>query len=78
VLTDRRLLFLAPSPQVLSWPLASLTRVQALSSQSGAIVAFFVDDTSGGKYQLGIDGAWGDTFESMAKVAIAIARLKQV
>jgi hypothetical protein len=76
VLTDRRLLFIAPAPQVLSWKLPAITRVQALSGAAGRTEIFFIDDTSGGEYQLGADAEWGPEFESQVKIAIAQAVLR--
>ncbi len=75
-LTDRRLLFVAPAPQVLSWPLGAVTRVQILQGSAGQITTFFVDDSNGGQYQLGADGQWGQVFVTNAKRAIAEAILR--
>jgi hypothetical protein len=75
-LTDRRLLFVAPSPQVLSWPLPTVTKVQSLDGGANQIETFFIDDSGGGEYQLGADGQWGPTFASHAKRAIAEATLR--
>jgi hypothetical protein len=75
-LTDRRLLFVAPAPQVLSWLLQTVTKVQSLNGAANQVVTFFVDDSDGGSYQLGADGQWGPTFASYAKQAIAEATLR--
>jgi len=75
-LTDRRLLFVAPSPQVLSWALPTVTKVQSLDGAAGQVQTFFVDDEGGGKYQLGADGQWGPIFAKYAKRAIAEATLR--
>jgi hypothetical protein len=77
-LTDRRLLFVAPAPQVLSWPLPTVTKVQSLNGTANQIQTFFVDDSGGGQYQLGADGEWGPAFASHAKRAIAEATLRNV
>lgn len=75
-LTNRRLLFVAPSPQVVSWPLPTVTKVQSLDGSAGQVETFFVDDEGGGKYQLGADGQWGPIFAKYAKRAIAEATLR--
>jgi hypothetical protein len=75
-LTDRRLLFVAPAPQVLSWNLPTVTRVQSLNGAAGQVQTFFVDDSNGGQYQLGADGQWGPAFADHAKIAIAEATLR--
>jgi hypothetical protein len=75
-LTDRRLLFVAPAPRVLSWPFPSVTRIQSLDRTANQIQTFFVDDSGGGQCQLGTDGEWGPTFASHAKRAIAQATLR--
>jgi hypothetical protein len=74
VLTDHRLIFVAPAPQVIGWALPALTKVQALSGSAGNIVGFHVH-ADGGEFQLGIDGSWGDTFERTVKQTAAIAVL---
>lgn len=76
VLTDRRLLFIAPAPQALSWRLSTLTKTQALAGTAGGAVAFFVEDSGGGSYQLGTDGAWGREFVPHVKLAITRAVLE--
>lgn len=76
-LTERRLLFVAASPQVLSWRLPTVTKFQALNGTAGSIVALMVEDTAGSSYQLGIDGGWGRSVESAVKTAIARAILRQ-
>jgi len=75
-LTDRRLLFVTPSPQVLSWPLPTVTKVQALSGSANRVETFFIDDSGGGEYQLGADAEWGPFFAAHAKRAIAEAILR--
>jgi|SRR5215475_10862136 len=75
-LTDRRLLFVAPSPQVLSWPLPTVTKVQALSGSANQVETFFINDSGGGEYQLGADADWGPVFAAHAKRAVAEAILR--
>ncbi len=75
-LTNRRLLFVAPSPQVLSWPLPTVTKVQALSGSANQVETFFIDDSGGGEYQLGADAEWGPVFATYAKRAVAEAILR--
>jgi hypothetical protein len=75
-LTDRRILFVAPAPQVLSWPLPTVTNVQSLKGAPDQIQTFFIDDSGGGKYQLGADGQWGPIFADHASRAIAVATLR--
>ena len=74
VLTDYRLIFVAPAPQVVGWALTALTKVQALNGSAGQVVGFHVH-ADGGEFQLGIDGGWGDTFERNVKQAAAVAVL---
>lgn len=76
VLTNRRLLFVSPQPQVLSWKLPVVTRVQALDGDEDDIETFFVDDNGGGEFQLGADGEWGPEFVSQVEAAIAHAILQ--
>jgi len=75
-LTDRRLLFVAPSPQVLSWPLPTVTKVQALSGSANQVQTFFINDSGGGEFQLGADAEWGPVFAAHAKRAVAEAILR--
>lgn len=74
VLTDHRLIFVAPAPQVVGWALPALTKVQALNGAAGQVVGFHVH-ADGGEFQLGIDGGWGKTFERNVKHAAAVAVL---
>jgi len=74
VLTDRRLIFIAPAPQVVGWALTALTKVQVLNGSAGQVVGFHVH-ADGGEFQLGIDGGWGSTFERSVKHAAAVAVL---
>jgi hypothetical protein len=76
-LTDRRLLFVAPSPQALSWPLPTVTKVQALSGNASQVETFFINDSGGGEYQLGADAEWGPVFAAHAKRAVAEAILRE-
>lgn len=73
LLTERRLIFVAPSPQVIAFSLSSLTKAQVLDGPG--IVGFLVDGDAG-SFQLGIDGQWGVTFESHVKQAAAVATLQ--
>lgn len=75
-ITNSRLLFVAPLPQVLSWSLPSVTRVQSLYGAANEIETIFIDDSGGGEYQLGADGEWGPTFAQHAKRAVAEATLR--
>lgn len=75
-LTDRRLLFVAPSPQVVSWLLSDITKVASSTSSAGKVTKFYVNDKSGGAYQLGIDGEWGPVFAEKCKKAVAQALLR--
>jgi hypothetical protein len=74
VLTSRRLIFVAPAPQVIGWNLTALTKVQALNGAPGQVAGFHVH-ADGGEFQLGVDGAWGQAFERSVKQAAAIAVL---
>jgi hypothetical protein len=74
--TDRRLLFVAPAPQVLSWSLPTVTKVQSLSGSANHVETFFIDDSGGGEYQLGADAEWGPVFAAHAKRAVAEAILR--
>jgi hypothetical protein len=74
VLTDHRLIFVAPAPQAVGWKLTALDKVQALNGSAGQIVGFHVH-ADGGEFQLGIDGGWGQAFERNVKQAAAVAVL---
>jgi hypothetical protein len=66
-LTDQRLLFVAPAPQALSWRLPTITHIQAMDN------VFFVEDSDGGKFQLGAEATCSPEFASQVKAAIAQA-----
>lgn len=68
-LTDRRLVFVAPLPQALSWPLSTITHIQAMDN------VFFVEDSGGGKFQLGVEATCSPKFASEVQAAIAQAVL---
>lgn len=67
-LTSRRLIFVAPAPQAVAWRLSTITRAQSFTGY------FFVEGDAG-KYSPGLDSAWGSTFETQVKRAIAISVL---
>jgi hypothetical protein len=67
-LTDRRLIFVAPLPQVLSWNLVDLDQVVHISM--GLHIG-----VGGSTITLPIDGTWGKTLRDHINVAVAIARL---
>jgi hypothetical protein len=66
--TNRRLIFVAPAPQVVGWRLSTLSRAQSYSGY------FFVEGDAG-KYSPGLDRTWGQTFETQVKHAAAVAVL---
>jgi hypothetical protein len=68
VLTDRRLIFVAPAPQALGWPLVTITKAQSY-------VGYFFVHANGGEYSLGLDAKWGSVFEGHVKQAVALAVL---
>jgi hypothetical protein len=67
-LTDQRLIFLAPLPQVVAWRLAGLKKASAYAGY------FFVDGDAG-EYSLNMDEKWGPVFETHVLEAAAIATL---
>ncbi|MEV4510413.1 hypothetical protein AB0K00_15775 [Dactylosporangium sp. NPDC049525] len=66
--TSRRLLFVAPAPQVLSYDLRTVDSTLC----SGNIFHLTVGDT---KFQLGIPQGFGDHFERQVSFAVAVAKL---
>jgi hypothetical protein len=69
VLTDRRLIFVAPRPQVVAYRLAALTRSQAGSG-------YFFLEGDAGEYSVGLpDGPWSKEFEQRVFEASALAVL---
>lgn len=69
VVTDLRLLFVNPLPQVLAWDLTQIANVHAS-------LGFMVTTHGGGQTHLGINSGWGDTFVARLQVAMAIATLR--
>ncbi|MFI6827531.1 hypothetical protein ACIBG5_10560 [Kribbella sp. NPDC050241] len=69
VVTDLRLLFINPLPQVLAWDLTQIANVHAA-------LGFMVTTNGGGDTHLGINSGWGDTFVARLQVAMAIATLR--
>lgn len=67
-LTDRRLIFVAPLPQVLSWNLTDIDQVVHIS------MGLHISD-GGGTITFPIDAIWGKTLVDHINVAVAIARL---
>jgi hypothetical protein len=78
VLTVFRVLFIAPSPQVLGWGLPSITKLQVLDGRAGQLTTLFVEAGENEKYQLGIDSAWGAEFVRAGKAAVARAVLARL
>jgi len=72
VLTAKRVLFVAPAPQVLSWRLAELTKFQIVNGGPIQIAA------GGDEYMMGDDLAdsYSDAFEALVKYSVAVARLR--
>ena len=69
VLTDRRLIFVAPRPQVVAYRLAALTKSQAFNGY-----LFLEGDI--GEYNVGLpDGPWSKEFEQRVFEASALAVL---
>ena len=68
VLTDRRLLFVAPAPQALGWRLSTITRSQAY-------LGYFFIEAGSDKYSVGLESGWGEEFENQVKTAITVAVL---
>jgi len=66
--TNRRLIFVAPAPQVVGWRLSAITKAQSYGGY------FFVEGDAG-EYSPGLDSNWGPTFEAQVKRAAAIAVL---
>ena len=67
-LTDRRLIFVAPLPQVLSWRLVDLDQVVHISM--GLHIGI-----GGSTITFPIDGTWGKTLADQINNAVAISRL---
>lgn len=69
VVTDRRLIFIAPAPQAVGWRLSKLTKSQAYGGY------FFVEGDAG-EYSCGlVDDEWSTTFEGKIKQAASRAVL---
>src|SRR5262245_47890200 len=69
VITDRRLLLVLPAPQVVSWRLSSLTRIQVFGG-------YFFLEGDAGNYSPGlVRNEWSSEFEGQVKRASAIALL---
>lgn len=67
--TNRRLIFVAPAPQVVGWRLSMLTRSQSY-------MGYFFIEGDAGNYSPGlVSGDWGTAFEERVKQAAAIAVL---
>ncbi|XVQ86458.1 hypothetical protein ACQP2K_03210 [Microbispora siamensis] len=73
-ITDSRFLFVAPAPQVISFYLSELDRIQ-VSPMEGVSI-FFIGDGRDRSYQFGIDNDYGPTFERLLDHATAVARLQ--
>ncbi|MEV6411953.1 hypothetical protein [Kribbella sp. NPDC051718] len=69
VVTDLRLLFINPLPQVVAWDLTQIANVHAS-------LGFQVTTRGGDKTHLGISGDGNHTFVSHLQVAMAIATLR--
>ena len=72
-LTTKRLLFVAPAPQVVSFRLPEIDSTQATSG-SGEVGIFHLS-AGDSKFQLGIAVQYGDAFAEQVCRAVAIARL---
>lgn len=66
--TSRRLMFVAPAPQVLSFDLRGVDKTQCTDN----IFHLTADDA---KYQLGIARGFGDHFQRQVSFAVAMAKL---
>lgn len=75
ILTDRRLLFVAPAPQVVAWPLATVEHFQFVPNSAVHITA------NEGKFMMGADNTTttaGKNFEALVKHRAAVAVLRGV
>jgi hypothetical protein len=66
-ITERRLLFVAPRPQALAWPLTAIDNAHAAYG--------FMVESGGGSTHLGIESPWGQEFVDQLHVAMAVATL---
>src|SRR4051812_3975699 len=69
LLTNKRLIFVAPAPQALAWPLAQITSILALEGPAETLTAFLVE-AGQSKFHLGIDADWGQKFVGFCEHAI--------
>ena len=72
VLTERRLILVAPAPQAVSWPLTTITKFQFVPNSATHVHA------GGAEFMLGADAkttAGGKRFEGLVKFAVARAVL---
>jgi hypothetical protein len=69
VVTDLRLLFVNPLPQVIAWNLTQIADVNAF-------MGFRLKTYGGGEMTLGINGGWASTFVKRLQVAMAVATLR--
>jgi hypothetical protein len=67
VVTDRRLLFVAPRPQALAWRLTAIDNVHAAYG--------FMVESGGATTHLGVDSEWGNEFVNRLHMAMAVATL---
>jgi hypothetical protein len=67
-LTDRRLIFVAPTPQAIAWKLSNITKAQYFAKR-------LILDGGNGTHHLHIEPGWGEKFESYVLLAAAIAVL---
>src|SRR5690349_10455205 len=78
-LTDRRLIFVSPYPEVISLSLRSITSARFHpklgTRQMGGYVISLPEDKS---VQLGIDMIWGPAFEARVNFACAVAKIKDL
>jgi hypothetical protein len=75
VLTARRLLFVAPAPQAISWPLTEVTKFQFVPGSGPVYV-----HAAGGEFTLGAapgTDAHGKHFEDLVKRAVTVAIISQ-
>ena len=76
ILTNWRLVFVAPAPQAISWPLTDVTKFQYVVGGLGSVIVH----AAGGEFMLGGDhdvGPYGTTFGAVVKSAVTVAILSQ-
>ena len=75
-LTERRLIFVSPTPQVIAWSLRTITKAQVVTTLGTNSIGGYLIDGDEGSFQLGVDKAWGPDFGARVSFACAVAKIR--